>query len=60
MPLTNPSGQIYSNMKALTAKLRDSNSNKASENTKKDVKEFFGYKKAIKTRQLNNTIITTR
>jgi|TARA_R100001460_G_scaffold24664_3_gene49498 hypothetical protein len=36
MPLTNPSGQIYSNMKALTAKLRDSNSTKASENTKKD------------------------
>ena len=36
MPLTNPSGQIYSNMKALTTKLRDSNSTKASENTKKD------------------------
>ena len=36
MPLTNPSGQIYSNMKTLTAKLRDSNSTKASENTKKD------------------------
>jgi len=36
MPLTNPSGQIYSNMKALTAKLRTTNSTKASENTKKD------------------------
>jgi|TARA_Y100000385_G_C12869701_1_gene540991 hypothetical protein len=36
MPLTNPSQQLYGNMKALTARLRESNSNKVSSNTKND------------------------
>jgi len=36
MPLTNPSQQLYGNMKALTARLRESNSNKISSNTKND------------------------
>lgn len=36
MPLTNPSQQLYGNMKALTATLRESNASKASANTKND------------------------
>lgn len=36
MPLTNPSQQLYGNMKALTSRLRQTNSEKASANTKND------------------------
>ena len=36
MPLTNPSQQLYGNMKALTSRLRQNNSEKASANTKND------------------------
>ena len=36
MPLTNPSQQLYGNMKALTSRLRQNNSDKASANTKND------------------------
>jgi len=36
MPLTNPSQQLYGNMKALTSKLRQTSSEKASANTKND------------------------
>ena len=36
MPLTNPSKQLYGNMKALTSRLREKGSEKASANTKND------------------------
>ncbi|MAV98192.1 MAG: hypothetical protein CML81_00095 [Rhodobiaceae bacterium] len=36
MPLTNPSQQLYGNMKALTSKLRQTSSEKASANNKND------------------------
>jgi hypothetical protein len=36
MPLTNPSAQLYGNMKSLTSRLREQSSNKASSNTKND------------------------
>jgi hypothetical protein len=36
MPLTNPSQQLYGNMKTLTSKLRETSSEKASANTKND------------------------
>ena len=36
MSLTNPSQQLYGNMKALTSRLRQNNSEKASANTKND------------------------
>jgi len=36
MPLTNPSQQLYGNMKALTSRLRQNDSEKASANTKND------------------------
>jgi hypothetical protein len=36
MPLTNPSAQLYGNMKSLTSRLREQSSNKASSNAKND------------------------
>jgi hypothetical protein len=36
MPLTNPSQQLYGNIKALTSRLREKGSEKASANTKND------------------------